>query len=503
MASGSVAVAALLAAGAAAADEAAVARGAYLAKAADCQACHTAEGGQAFAGGLALNTPFGTIYSVNITPDRETGLGAWTEADFARALREGRGRGGTYLYPAMPYDSYTKITDADVADLWAYMQSLAPVRSPARQNGLGFPFDIREGLAVWDGLFFRPGRFEPDPQRDATWNRGAYLVEALGHCADCHTPRNLAGATEPGRALTGAAIDTWYAPDIADDPMSGIAGWSVDELATFLRTGTNDRNVAAVGPMAEVIHDSLSGLTDADIRAMAVYLKDARPPQDPPAAPARAAIAPAILAAGGALFEQHCLSCHKADGQGVEKIAPALAGNSAVAARAPDNVVSAVLEGFPARDSWSSMPSFATVLDDAAISAVTNYVRTAWGNGAQPNATPWLVGALRKDAGEPAAGSAPTAVFFCPKIARHQLDAASVAALRQLDGADLDRAGLAAIVAGYQAANPGVGTSDLMGAFLAGYCPVVDAGGGSYAEKGARLANFMGQVADIVAPGRG
>lgn len=453
-----------------------------------------------FAGGVALDTPFGTIYSVNITPDPETGIGGWTIADFARALREGKGRHGEYLYPAMPYDFYTKITDADVADLWAFVQSVTPVRRENRQNGLGFPFDIRTGLAAWQALFLRPVRFQPDPGRDATWNRGAYLVEALGHCGACHTPRNALGAVEEGRKLTGASIDQWYAPDIANDPLSGIADWSVDELATFLRTGTNRKNVAAVGPMSEVVHESLAQLTAADLHAMALYLKTAPAPADPPAAPVQVALSQAATSAGEAVYAQHCATCHKDGGTGVTELAPALAGNSAVTARGPDNLLMAVLQGFPARGSWSAMPAFATVLDDREIADVTNYVRTNWGNEGQPGATPWLVGAKRMAAGAPAFGTAPTATFFCPKLARYGLDGATVVALERLGRPDLDRAGLEGLIGRYVAANPAASTADVMGAFLTGYCPLIDARDLPYAEKGAELANFMGQVANIVGP---
>jgi mono/diheme cytochrome c family protein len=266
----------LLAAPADAAEPAAIARGAYLADAADCVACHTdsEHGGWAYAGGRALATPFGAFYSPNITPDPETGIGRWSEAQFLRALREGVRPDGANLYPVFPYTSFTKIADGDARAIWAYLSSLPPVREANRGQDLSFPYSWRPLLTLWKWLFFEPGPFRLDPQRSALDNRGAYLVNALAHCGECHTPRNWLGASEGSRFLSGAAQgpDGKPVPNITPDPETGIGNWSEDDIVGVLEDGhTPDLNYVT-GAMAEVVK-STAKLSGADRQAIAVYLK--------------------------------------------------------------------------------------------------------------------------------------------------------------------------------------------------------------------------------------
>ncbi|MBY0334319.1 MAG: cytochrome c, partial [Acetobacteraceae bacterium] len=369
-----------------------VQRGRYLATAADCMPCHTARGGTPFAGGRALNTPFGSITSPNITPDPATGIGRWSADQFWGALHDGLRADGAYLYPVMPFTSCTRITRPDADAIFAYLRSLPPANAPRQPNGLAFPFDVRATLGVWRELFFRPGAFTPDPAKSAEWNRGAYLGTALGHCGECHTPRNLMGATARRRAMQGAVVDGWFAPDIAPaDPRSAVAGWPVERIATWLRGGASSAKGTAFGPMGEVAHDSLSKLTEADLRALATWLADSAPP----ARPAPAVAEPDRAAAG--LYLTYCAGCHQPLGTGVAGAIPPLAGNAAVLAAQPNNVIQAVLNGIPAQGNYGAMPSFAATLGDAQVAAIANYVRGAWppaSTGAA--ATPAMVAGLRR-----------------------------------------------------------------------------------------------------------
>jgi mono/diheme cytochrome c family protein len=257
-----------------------VARGAYLANAADCVACHTdsEHGGRPYAGGRAIATPFGTFYTPNITPDPDTGIGRWSEAQFLRALRDGVGPGGASFYPVFPYTSFTKIVDDDARAIWAYLSSLPPVRHRDRRQKVSFPFSWRPLLTLWKWLFFDPGPFRPDPHRSAAYNRGAYLVNALAHCGECHTPRNWLGATEPSRFLSGTAHgpDGKAVPNITPDPETGIGNWTEDDIVGVLRNGETPDLDYVTGAMAEVVK-STAKLSDADRRAIAVYLKSLPP----------------------------------------------------------------------------------------------------------------------------------------------------------------------------------------------------------------------------------
>src|SRR5664279_4741144 len=255
-----------------------VQRGEYLARAGDCVSCHTANGGASFAGGLRLDTPFGYMLSPNITPDADTGIGRWSAEDFWRALHDGVNRQHKDMYPTMPYDFYTRMTREDVDAIFAYLATIKPVRNVVQVNHLYFPFDQRWTMAAWRELYFSEGTFKPVPAKSASWNRGAYLVEGPGHCSDCHSPRNLLGGIEKSKDFNGAVIDGWFALDLTSDIATGLGAWSVDDIATYLKTGSYKGKTTTLGPMAEVVRNSMSYMTDADLVAMAEYLK-AIPPE--------------------------------------------------------------------------------------------------------------------------------------------------------------------------------------------------------------------------------
>ena len=354
-------------------------RGAYLARAGNCQDCHTPRGGAPYSGGRGIPTPFGTVYSSNLTPDAATGLGAWTALDFRRALHNGRSRDGRLLYPAFPYDATTRISDADADALWVYLRSLPAVAQPNRPHALRFPYDTQLALAVWRGLYFRPGRFQPDAAQPAAWNRGAYLVQGLGHCAACHAERNALGASRDPLGLAGGLmpLQHWLAPAL------GGGGADPSRLATLLQHGVAE-GAALLGPMAEVALHSTQHLQPEDLQAMAVYLQSL-----PPAAPAAAGRPPSAAqrAQGETLYETHCADCHGAQGQGVPGAYVPLAGNPGLLQDPPANPVQVVLGGAFAASTAGNprpfgMPPFATELSDEEVAAVLSYARTAWGNQA-------------------------------------------------------------------------------------------------------------------------
>jgi len=397
-------------------DAALVERGRYLAVAGDCVSCHTRPNGMPFSGGRALNTPFGVIYSANITPDAGTGIGTWSETQFGRALREGIGADGKRLYPAFPYTSYTKVTDSDVSALYAYIRSLRPVRYTPPQNVMPFPFGIRVLLGAWNMLFFDAGRYVQDTTRSAEWNRGAYLIQGLGHCGSCHTPRNRLGGERTASALTGGV----YLDDIADEvveekvtPMdertvrswsspnltparNGLGAWSFEQIVAYLKTGHNE-HAGAFGPMIEVIANSTSRLSDPDLQAIAFYLKSLPPQTEVPSADRL----DAGLKAGAAVYTARCGDCHQPTGLGIppaahasaSKSAPPLAGNAVLQAPNPAALINVILYGAHggalAADSngtwpWPKMSGFelSVGLDDEQIAALCTYVRSSWGNRA-------------------------------------------------------------------------------------------------------------------------
>lgn len=385
-----------------------IARGQYLARAADCQACHTAKGGQPFAGGLAFNLPFGSIYSPNITPDPDTGIGKWTDAQFLRALHKGLDDEGQPLYPAMPYAAYTYMTDADALAIKAYLFSLAPVHRENVANSLAFPFNQRWAMAIWAKLFDPDTRFEPRPDRSPEWNRGAYLSEALAHCGDCHTPRALSQSLDNRRKYAGALTAGWRAYNITGDRLSGVGAWSDGELADYLSTGHATGRGTATGPMGEAVDLSLSHLTPSDIRAMVVYLRSVpatRTADEPapvihpaPAAP-KLGVAAGFDPKGKQIFEGACASCHSWTGQGSLTPWATLTGGRAVNDPTATNVAQVVIAGANRRtaDGHSFMPAFGQAYSDDEIAAVANYVTGRF--GATPSrVTSKQVAALRKAA---------------------------------------------------------------------------------------------------------
>lgn len=385
-----------------------LARGEYLARAADCVACHTAPGGKPFAGGLAFRLPFGAIYGTNISADRETGIGTWSDEEFVRAVREGIGREGN-LYPAMPYTSYTAMSREDVLAIKAYLFSLPPVRQANPQNELPFPFNQRWGMRFWNLAFFREQRFSVDPEKDERWNRGAYLATALGHCGECHTPRNLAFAMSSGRYLAGEVIQGWFAANITSDKDTGIGGWTDRQLADYFSRGHAEGRSSASGPMAEAVENSLQYLTGEDIQALIVYLRDVEAIAGDQAsivnlaakgALAATASAPAQQPAslGQRLFAENCAGCHLWNGQGRQSEYASLLGSTASNDPQGRSVVQAILDGtrIGIGGRHEKMPAFALSHSNEEVAAVANYVVSQFG-GKQGAVTSTQVAKQRKE----------------------------------------------------------------------------------------------------------
>lgn len=358
-------------------------RGRYLTTVGDCAACHTLPGsGHVFAGGRPIETPFGTLLAPNITPDPQTGIGAWTDDEFVNALTKGAGRDGTRLYPAMPYTYYTKVTRDDALAIRAYLNTVPAVRHDVKSDQLPFPVNIRLGMAVWDELFFKPGTFHADPKQSAEWNRGAYLAEGLAHCGMCHTPKNFLGADKTGSYLQGYSLQGWFAPNITNDDRRGLGGWSIDEIATYLKTGHN-RTSAATGPMSETLNLSTSRMTDDDLKAIATYLKSQSGEH------ATASVAPdqGVMKTGAQIYADECSGCHMPNGKGAAGLFPALSGSPVVQQTDPTSLLHVVLRGArsvgtkPAPTA-PAMPQFAWVLNDDQVAAVLTYIRNSWGNNA-------------------------------------------------------------------------------------------------------------------------
>jgi mono/diheme cytochrome c family protein len=368
----------------------AVERGAYLARAADCMVCHTTQGGKEYAGGLGFKLPFGTLYSTNITPDKETGIGNYSDQDFLNALHRGTRRDGARLYPAMPYTSYTYITDADALAIKAYLFSLAPVRAVPPANTLTFPFNQRWAMAFWSALFNPDTRFEPDTSKSPEWNRGAYLAEALAHCGECHTPRNLAFALNNRKKFGGALTAGWRAFNISSDKATGLGAWSDDDIFSYLSTGHAAGHGTASGPMGEAVDHSFSQLAPEDIRAMVAYLRSvpAIASADLPATTAPPA--PASHKDGGGtpdprgkiVFQGACVSCHGWTGESSLSPFATLTGAWAVNDPSATNVAQIVISGTKRHTPPDavSMPAFGNAYSDVEIAAVANYVTARFGS---------------------------------------------------------------------------------------------------------------------------
>ncbi len=377
-------------------------RGEYLARAGDCIACHTEPGRTEFAGGRAMATPFGNIYTPNITPDDETGIGLWTADDFYRMMHTGLSRDGSLLYPAMPFASYTKVTREDSDAIFAFLQSVPPVKQKNKPHELRFPFNKRDLLLGWRTLYFKEGEYKPDPAQSAQWNRGAYLVEGLGHCSMCHTAINALGGSSESKEFEGGMIpnQNWYAPSLTSNREAGLGDWSQQDGVDFLTAGASHRG-AVYGPMAEVVYDSLQYMTDADAEAMVVYLK-ALPPKDsepPPTSNARM-VDPSVMETGRQTYEKQCAMCHGKEGQGFPPMFPPLAKNQSITMSSPVNSIRMVLNGGYAPGTRKNpkpygMPPFSQLLDDATVAAVVTYIRVAWDNTGTP-VKPAQVNELRK-----------------------------------------------------------------------------------------------------------
>jgi mono/diheme cytochrome c family protein len=473
-----------------------VARGKYLADAGDCVACHTKPGGEPLSGGRYLPTPFGLLSSPNITPDEQTGIGKISDDQFYRVFHQGIGEHGEYLYPAMPYPWYTKVTRDDVLAIKAYLFSLKAVHSPRLPNKMAFPFNIRTGLLAWDEAFFHEGTFQPDPSKSAEVNRGAYLVQGLGHCGECHNGNGMLGNGAASKPLQGQEIQNWYAPNLTSDVHEGIGKYSDDQLVSYLKTGQAVGMGAAAGPMAETIHDSLSKMTDADLHAIAVYLKST-PAEASYAATQRSSYTGPVPA-GRDAYLTHCSSCHQPDGKGIKGSVASLVGNGAVLAGGPQDVIRTILGGLEAKGTEAPMPAVGNGMTDQEIADVTNYVRQAWGNKAPPNAGAGMAGDLRQSTVTalygPASGACPA--ISPPSLATAVADPKSgiSAALRAMTEATVLQT-VEQIVPKVKAAAPHAQQADIVNGLTLAYCPIVrQEAGTSQQQKVGRIGEFSERV---------
>ena len=360
-----------------------IARGKALTDAGGCASCHTADPAKPFAGGKRIDTPFGGVYSPNLTPDRETGLGAWSDDAFYDALRFGVARDGSRYYPAFPYPNFTKLTRQDILAIRGYLATLTPVSNAPRAPELRWPFNHRVVMRGWNWLFFKPGILMPDQQKSTEWNRGRYLVEGVAHCGGCHTPKNMFGAEKRPRAYSGARVAGMFAPRLDGAARGGLQSWSVEDITEYLQSGRNGKSHAGE-LMSEVVVNSTSRMSDADVRAIAIYLKDlpegvrepkvARPP-------------PSQMAAGEKLYNGACIACHEKDGSGAPRIYPPLPGNANLQSADALSTLRVILDGAqtvttPRAPNTGSMPAYAAKMTDQEIADVTNYIRNAWGNAA-------------------------------------------------------------------------------------------------------------------------
>jgi mono/diheme cytochrome c family protein len=364
----------------------AVDRGRYLSILSDCASCHTVpQKNQPFAGGRPIETPFGKIVAPNITPDMETGIGSWTDDQFDDAVRKGIGRNGERLYPAMPFNAYTKMSREDVLAIRAYLNTATAVYNPVVADTLPFPFNMRTSMRIWDGLYFKEGEYVADPHRSAEWNRGAFLVDGPAHCGACHTPKSFLGGDKTAQYLQGSPLQGWSAPNITNDARTGLGGWSVDDVTAYLKTGHN-HITAATGPMAEAVDLSTSKMTDNDVKAIATYLKSL--PGDDKPQTAMVASAPE-MAAGGAIYRDQCSACHGIDGKGIDRLFPAVGNSSMARADDPTSVIRIVLRGARSvatdkEPTAPGMPSYGAQLKDEQVANVLTYIRNSWGNAAPP-----------------------------------------------------------------------------------------------------------------------
>jgi len=382
-------------------DQDVINKGAYLAKVGDCVSCHTAPHGKEFAGGLPMLTPMGAIYTTNITPDAETGIGRYSEADFAKAVRKGVAKDGHHLYPAMPYPSYTKVSDEDIHLLYLYfMKAVKPVKQANKQSEIPWPLNARWPLAAWNFVFLKDGVYKPNPKQDASWNRGAYLVQGLGHCGACHTPRGFAfqeKALDETRKkfLTGATLEGWSASNLAGDHNAGLGRWSEGDITIYLKYGANQHS-SSFGTMTTVINNSTEAMTTPDLAAISKYLKTlpaavekGQTPYQYKAEDTLAQLKQPTKYAGARLYQQYCLACHGADGKGVAPYLSPLAGNPAMMDPDPSSLINVVLNGSPQLRPQGiaasyNMPKFRTVLNDEQIAQLVSFMQASWNHNLPP-----------------------------------------------------------------------------------------------------------------------
>ena len=447
-----------------------IARGKYLVTMGDCAACHTAPGGKYLAGNYALNMPFGVIMTPNLTPDKETGLGNWSYADFDQAFRHGYSKNVGYLYPAFPFGWFTKVTDEDTQAIWAYLQSVPAVNEKRQESQIPFPFSVRTALVTWRTAFFTDERFKPDPKASAEVNRGAYLVEGLGHCAMCHNENKLVGNSSFAGRFGGGVIDGWYAPNITPDGHQGIGAWTDEQVVTYLKTGTapGDRPGVAAGPMRQTIMESLSKVKEEDLKAMVAYLRTV---------PAKQTYKPKDLTAfdtpdapGASTYLTYCSSCHQPDGKGIEGAVPALAGNTSVQSDGPETVLRVIYGGLAAQSGLAPMVAIGQQMTDVEVKNVTDYIRNSWGNRAPP-VTGDKASEARAATRTMLAGTAP-----CAEIEQDKLKAAfeklgiqaSLTGLKQQDFVPT----LARLVQQVKAEPTGVTDDDIVNGLTTAFCKV-------------------------------
>jgi mono/diheme cytochrome c family protein len=473
------------------ADPSAIAAGKYLADIGGCESCHTAPNGKPFAGGLYMDTPYGPISTPNITPDKETGIGSWSDAQFYKALHDGIGQHGEYLYPVMPFPYYTKLSRDDVSKIRAYIASLPAVHNVRPPNKLHFPFSVRESLVAWRAVFFKAGEFKPDPQQSEQINRGAYLIEGLAHCGECHNARPVAGASKYSKAFQGGVIDNWYAPNITGDARDGIGAWSNDELATYLRTGvTPDKGVAA-GPMAETVHN-LSQTSAADMMSMVAYLKSTKATPEPHQ---QLAIYKGRDAIGSQTYLNYCASCHGVDGKGIKGAVPALQGNGAVDAKGPENVIQVVLGGLPAQGSYAAMPAVGAEMSDDEVASVTTFVRQLGKNSAPGGAEAGMVGKDRAKVDTLMSGGLVTGCHLPDDASNQAAQSEPVqTALKGMTDAQMLSVAKQ-LVAAMRRANPKASEADLVNNAAAAYCNVLHA---DTSLDNVTRASKIGQFSELV-----
>lgn len=373
-----------------------VTQGAYLARAGNCQACHTVPGGPPYGGGRGIATPFGTVFSSNLTSDKTTGIGAWSSSEFWEAMHNGRSRDGRLLYPAFPYTSFTQITRADSDALYAYLKTVAPTKQANAVHALRWPYSTQAALAVWRAIYFSPGVYRANASQTADWNRGAYLVNGLGHCGACHTPRNTLGASQEKLDLDGGMLpmQNWYAPSLKSGLEASVADWTSQDIVALLKTGTSSHGLAN-GPMAEVVLNSTQFMSANDLMAMSVFLKSLAPtaadlrssPASTEARTGPAGTSTAVPGKGAKLYENHCAQCHGNQGDGVRDAYPPLRNNRTVTMANPSNLVQIVLHGGFAPATAGNprpygMPPFVLQLSDPDLATLLTYVRSSWGNHA-------------------------------------------------------------------------------------------------------------------------